>query len=141
MRVAIGYFYQESTTFNPFLMDRDAFTLLEGEAAKERISATKVLEDLGAEVVPTIFASAISGGCVTEEAYRFFSDKILAVLKKEQVDGVWLHLHGSMEVVNVGSAEADLLRRIREVISPGTPISLMFQSWQILSVPTGRRRM
>jgi len=124
MRIAVGYFYQESTTFNPFLMDRDAFTLLEGEAGKKRISASKVLEDSGVEVVPTIFASAISGGCVTEDAYRFFSDKILDVLEKEKVDGVWLHLHGSMEVVNVGSAEADLLRRIRKVIPPETPIAL-----------------
>ena len=56
-------------------MERSAFTLLEGETAKNRISATKVLEDLGAEVVPTIFASAISGGCVTEDAYRYLSDK------------------------------------------------------------------
>lgn len=125
MRIAVGYFYQESTTFNPFLMDRGAFTLLEGEAGKERISATKVLEGLGAEVVPTIFASAISGGCVTKEAYRFFSDKIIDVLKREKVDGVWLHLHGSMEVVDVGSAEADLLRRIREVIPKEAPIAMV----------------
>lgn len=124
MRIAVGYLYQESTTFNPFLMDRSAFTLLEGEEGKKRISATKVLEDLGVEVVPTIFASAISGGCVTEDAYRFLSDKMIDVLKAEQVDGVWLHLHGSMEVVNVGSAEADLLRRIRELIPAKAPISL-----------------
>lgn len=124
MRIAVGYLYQESTTFNPFLMDRSAFTLLEGEEGKKRISATKVLEDLEVEVVPTIFASAISGGCVTEDAYRFLSDKMIDVLKAEQVDGVWLHLHGSMEVVNVGSAEADLLRRIRELIPAKAPISL-----------------
>lgn len=124
MRIAVGYLYQESTTFNPFLMDRNAFTLLEGEAGKKRISATKVLEDLGVEVIPTIFASAISGGCVTEDAYRFLSDKIIDVLKKERVDGVWLHLHGSMEVVNVGSAEADLLKRIRALIPEEAPISL-----------------
>lgn len=124
MRIAVGYLYQESTTFNPFLMERDAFTLLEGEEGKNRIYAAKILENLGVEVVPTIYAAAISGGCVTEDAYHYLSDKMFRVLKKEKVDGVWLHLHGAMEVVRIGSAEADLLKKIRQLISPETPISL-----------------
>ena len=54
MRIAVGYFYQESTTFNPFVMNTSEFTFSEGDACKKRISAVKVLEELGAEVVPTI---------------------------------------------------------------------------------------
>jgi len=125
MRIAVGYFYQESTTFNPFVMNTSEFTFSEGDACKKRISAVKVLEELGAEVVPTIFASAISGGCVTRDTYQYYSDKIVGILKKEKVDGVWLHLHGSMEVEGMGSAEADLLKRIREVIPENIPISLV----------------
>lgn len=125
MKIAVGYFYQESTTFNPFIMGKEAFTIVEGEAVKERIFATEVFEEAGVEIVPMIFATAISGGCVSEEAYRYCSDKIIEVLKREKVDGVWMHLHGSMEVINVGSAEADLLRRIREVVSSETPISIV----------------
>ena len=125
MKIAVGYFYQESTTFNPFVMGRNSFTLLEGDAAKQRISATPVLEALGADVVPTIFCSAISGGCVTEDAYRFFSGKIIEAIRKEKLDGIWLHLHGAMEVVDVGSAEADLLKRIRDVAGNDIPISLV----------------
>lgn len=125
MKIAVGYFYQESTTFNPFVMGLNAFTVVEGEASKYRFAASKVFEDQGITVVPTVFANANSGGCVTLEAYQYISDKIIDVLKKEQVDGVWLHLHGSMEVENFGSAEADLLRRIREVIPADAPISMV----------------
>ena len=97
----------------------------EGEESKYRVAATKVLEERGFEVIPTIYATAISGGCVTEEAYRFFADKIINVLKKEKnIDGIWLHLHGAMEVVNIGSGEAALLREIREIVGDDIPISL-----------------
>src|SRR5699024_3850882 len=77
------------------------------------------------EVIPSIYATAISGGCVEEETYRFFADKIINVLKEENdIDGIWLHLHGAMEVVNIGSGEAALLREIREVVGNEIPISL-----------------
>src|SRR5690625_3749264 len=109
MRVVVGNWYQESTTFNPIQMDKRSFVFFEGEESKYRVAATKVLEEIGFEVIPTIYATAISGGCVTEEAYRFFADKIINVLKKEKnIDGIWLHLHGAMEVVNIGSGEAAL---------------------------------
>lgn len=125
MRIVVGNFYQESTTFNPFVMEKDEFTFVEGEAVKDRVSVTKFFEDKGIEVIPTIYANAISAGCVSEEAYRFFADKIIDVLKKEKdIDGIWLHLHGAMEVVDVGAGEAALLREIREVVGNNIPISL-----------------
>ena len=125
MRIVVGNFYQESTTFNPFIMEKDEFTFFEGEEVKERISVTDYFEEQGFEVIPTIYANAISAGCVSEEAYRFYADKIIDVLKKEKnIDGIWLHLHGAMEVINVGAGEAALLREIREVVGDDIPISL-----------------
>ncbi|MEI3605233.1 M81 family metallopeptidase [Pseudogracilibacillus sp. SE30717A] len=125
MKIVVGNWYQESTTFNPIVMDERSFVFFEGEASKYRVAATDVLEKRGIEVIPTIYATAISGGCVTEEAYRFFADKILNVLKTEKnIDGIWLHLHGAMEVVNIGSGEAQLLREIREIVGNDIPISL-----------------
>lgn len=125
MKIVVGSWYQESTTFNPITMDESAFVLIEGEESKYRVAASNVFESKGIEVVPTIYATAISGGCLTEEAYRFFADKIINVLKSESdIDGIWLHLHGAMEVVNIGSGEAALLKEIREVVGYEIPISL-----------------
>src|SRR5690625_3301406 len=125
MRIVVGNWYQESTTFNPFLMDKRSFAFFEGEESRYRVAATEALEKRGVEVIPTIYATAISGGCVTEEAYRFFADKIINVLKREKdIDGIWLHLHGAMEVVNIGSGEAALLREMRDVVGDEIPISL-----------------
>ncbi len=125
MRIIVGNWYQESTTFNPIVMDERSFVFFEGEESKYRVAATEALEKRGIEVIPTIYATAISGGCVTEGAYRFFADKIINVLKREKdIDGIWLHLHGAMEVVNIGSGEAALLKEIREIVGDEIPISL-----------------
>src|SRR5699024_8262254 len=60
-----------------------------------------------------------------EDAYRFYEEKILNVIKNEkEIDGIWLHLHGSMEVINIGAGEAELLRNIREIVGNEIPISL-----------------
>lgn len=125
MRIIVGNWYQESTTFNPIVMDERSFVFFEGEESKYRVAATEALEKRGIEVIPTIYATAISGGCVTEGAYRFFADKIINVLKREKdIYGIWLHLHGAMEVVNIGSGEAALLKEIREIVGDEIPISL-----------------
>lgn len=125
MRVIVGSFYHEATTFNPFYTDASSFTFVEGEESKKYVAATEIFENRGIEVIPTIFASAISSGSLTEETYRYFADKILKVFKREKnIDGIWMHLHGSMEVVGMGSGEALLLREIREIIGNEIPISL-----------------
>lgn len=125
MRIVVGSFYHEATTFNPFLTDESSFTFVEGEESKKYLAGAKALEQRGAEVIPTIFASAISSGSLTQEAYRFFADKIIDVFKKEKdIDGIWMHLHGSMEVDGLTSGEALLLREIREIVGDDIPISL-----------------
>lgn len=125
MRVLIGCFYQESTTFNPFLMEKGDFVFSEGIDSKYRSPATKIFEDRGVEVIPTIYATANSGGRLSLDAYTFFAEKIISVLRKEdKIDGVWLHLHGATEVEGLGSGEIALLKEIREIIGDDIPVSL-----------------
>jgi len=42
------------------------------------------------------------------------------------VDGVYLALHGALAVRNVRRPEAELARRVREVMGPGVPIAGSF---------------
>jgi len=125
MKIVVGGLYHESNTFNPFLTDEDYFTLYEGEDMLDRVTSTEVFKEAGATVIPTIHAFGLSSGVVKEETYRYFADKILDVLKKEtDIDGIWLHLHGSMTVQGIGSAELQLLKEIREIVGGEIPISL-----------------
>ena len=125
MKIVVGGFYHESNTFNPFLTDKDNFTLYEGEEMLDRVASTEIFKEAGATAIPTIHAFGLSSGVVTEETYRYFADKILHVLRNEtDIDGIWLHLHGSMTVEGIGSAELQLLKEIREIVGGEIPISL-----------------
>ena len=125
MKVIIGGLYHESNTFNPFPTNADDFVLVEGIEVFERVCSTNVFQEAGITVIPTIYATALSSGVVTEKAYRFFADKMLHVIKNEaNIDGIWLHLHGAMTVENIGSGELQLLKEIREIVGSEIPISL-----------------
>ena len=125
MKVIIGGLYHESNTFNPFPTHADDFVLVEGDDVFERVCSTNVFKEAGVTVIPTIYATALSSGVVTEKAYRFFADKMLDVIQNEaDIDGIWLHLHGSMTVENVGSGELQLLKEMREIVGFDIPISL-----------------
>lgn len=125
MKVIIGGLYHESNTFNPFPTHADDFVLVEGEDVFARVCSTKVFQEAGITVIPTVYATALSSGVVTEKAFRFFADKMLNVINNESdIDGIWLHLHGAMTVENVGSGELQLLKEIRELVGSEIPISL-----------------
>lgn len=125
MKVVVGGLYHESNTFNPFPTKASDFVLVEGEDMLDRVASTEVFQEAGFEIVPSIHAFGLSSGKVTEEAYRYFADKLLDVLRSEtDVDGIWLHLHGAMTVERIGSGELQLLKEIREIVGYDIPISL-----------------
>lgn len=125
MKILVGCLYHETNTFNPFPTNISDFVLHEGEEAAKRVASTEVFRDSGAEVIPSIYATGLSSGIVKKEAYRYFADKILDVLKENrEIDGLWFHLHGAMVVEEIGSGELALLKEIRELVGYEISISL-----------------
>jgi microcystin degradation protein MlrC len=71
--------------------------------------------------------TGIGSGWVTKEAYETFVGRMIAGLKAEPaIDGVYLCLHGAMAVRGVLRPEADLARRVREVVGPRAFIAATF---------------
>lgn len=125
MKVVVGCFYHETNTFNPFPTKIEDFVLVEEEEMLSRFGSTDVFLENDITIIPSIYATALSSGEVQKEAYRFFADKIINTIKNENgVDGIWLHLHGSMVVNEVGSGELALMKEIRELVGEDIPIAL-----------------
>ncbi len=62
---------------------------------------------------------------MSRACYDFYADRILKLLgENRDVDGVFLHLHGSAEVEGLGSGEYDLIKRIRELLGPDKVIGV-----------------
>lgn len=126
MKILSGLIYHESNTFNPFLTGLEQFVVREGEEILERFASTEVFRGAGAEVVPSVYATAFSSGPVARDAYEDIKGRLLrAVEEHHDVDGIWLHLHGAMLIDGIGAAEVDILGAIRERVGGDLPIAVV----------------
>ncbi len=125
MKILVGCFYHETNTFNPEPTTVEDYILVEGEDMLSRLGSTSEFKKNNVDIVPSIYATGLSSGIVKKETFEYFVNKIISQLKTaDELDGVWLHLHGSMIVEEVGSGELALLKEIRKYISDDVPISL-----------------
>ena len=105
MRIAVAHLYHESNTFCLEKTRLEDFEHLTGPAMLPCLPGVDILQEAGAEVIPTIYAQRWSSGTVEKQAFLTFEREILAVLAREKVklDGVYLSLHGGMTVEDIGS--------------------------------------
>jgi microcystin degradation protein MlrC len=69
----------------------------------------------------------MGSGWVTSEAFETLVGKMIEGLKAEgPFAGVYLSLHGAMAVRGVARPEAELARRVREIVGPNVPIAATF---------------
>jgi microcystin degradation protein MlrC len=123
MRIAVGGLGHESNTFNPELTCLDAFRVLRGEELL-REEPARTLRSMGIDVIPTVCNIPFASGVVDRDAYYRLRDELLRGLEEaDELDGVCLTLHGAMVAEEVGCAETDLLRAIRETVSDDVLIS------------------
>jgi microcystin degradation protein MlrC len=142
IRIAVLNFAHETVTFLPndttladFVYDGSPAkgeALLAWEPRSYMGGFVKVArEHEGVELVgiesPLWPKTGTGSGWITTEAYEHFMGKIVAELKAGgKWDGVYLALHGAMGVRGVPKPEADIARRVREVVGQGAFIAGTF---------------
>lgn len=124
MRIVVGSLQQESNTLTSRASTRDDFTVHEGPAMLGRIAVTPLLESRGIDIVPTLHAGAVPGGPLREADFRDLARELVGRIPDAPLDGIWLHLHGALEVENLGSGEAALLAMVREKVGCRVPIAV-----------------
>ncbi len=93
-----------------------------------------VLEKHGAEIIPTIGASATPAGPIANKDYHKIVNTIIKVItKSDTVDGVLLALHGAMIAEDIPEAEGTLLKKIREAVGPKVPIIITLDLHALIS--------
>ena len=137
LRVAIAHFSHETCTFCPggdtdverWTRIRPPYT---GDEVFEASAYTRgfvgrVREYGGVELIGLESPAGVFGGSSaswsTRDAFEHFMDLILTDLRRSlPVDGVYLALHGAMAVREIPRPEAEIARRVREVVGPDVPI-------------------
>ncbi|MBC8354371.1 MAG: M81 family metallopeptidase [Planctomycetes bacterium] len=128
--ILIGELKQETATFNPAPTRYDDFSVYVGQELIDTFRATKTelagaLEVFAAadvDVVPTVAASAVSGGRVVQaDLDRLIDELVQATQNHPNVDGLYLCLHGAMAGEQEGDPEGLLLEQLRQRF-PDRPI-------------------
>lgn len=127
-RIWMGGFHLESNTSNPVLVEAEDFLIYRGEKMLRHFpEATAAVQEAGYEILPALYAESacVAGGVLSLRAFRQIAQELIdTVLLDGSIDGVWLYLHGSMQVEFIGSGEAFLVGAIRERVGPSVPISV-----------------
>jgi microcystin degradation protein MlrC len=138
LRVAVATFQHETCTFCPGgdIGVDDWLERLVGDEVLRSGSYVRGFvaqaEDYGdMELIGLRSPSGVFGGSSrswnTREAFDEFVGEMVADLEAAMpVDGVYLALHGAMGVRDVPRPEAEVARRVREVVGPGVPIAGSF---------------
>jgi microcystin degradation protein MlrC len=124
MRIVAGSLQQESNTLTSRMSSRGDFVVHRGEPMLSHISVTQYFSSRGTELIPTLHASAVPGGRLREADFLGLAGELVSMIPRDGVDGIWLYLHGAMEVEHIGSGELALLRMVREKVGFNVPIAL-----------------
>ena len=125
MKIIAGSFRSESNSLasaHPPLSD---FEYLRGEDIFRKLIAKDLFTEAGFTVIPSIYAASLPSGTVQLNFFEYYARQILDTVRENpDADGIWLYLHGAMEVDGIGSGELELLKRIREIVPDSCLISL-----------------
>ncbi len=124
MRIAIGSLQCEGNCLSPVLTRFEDFDYAKGEAMYEKIAVMDMLREKNCEVVPTIYAHALPGGAVIKEDFLRLANELVDAIPESGIDGIWLFIHGTMYVEEIGPGDTYLLREIRKKVGNEIPISL-----------------
>ncbi len=124
-KIFVAGIHQESNSFSPLMSTKEDFTVyLKGDKLIRQMAGIKEFQEAGYEVIPGIYADACPGGILKLEEYRKIVEEILEQLPADgSVNGVFLPLHGALEVEFVGSGDALLVSLIRERVGGTVPIA------------------
>ena len=142
MKIAVLQFTHETVTFLPNDTELEDFIYPGSPASGEALLQTDPKGYMGGfvqvareytdvELVgitsPLFPKTGIGSAWVTREAYEHFVGIMLEELQAQgPFDGAFLALHGGMAVRGVGRPEAELAKRVRNVVGPNAYLSATF---------------
>lgn len=130
-RVLVAEFMHETNTFSVQGTDESAFRnscyYLDNDIPRAFVgtrtsmgAAFEAAEKFNWSLTHPIVTSANPSGRVADAFFDAVSERIL--FASDGVDGILLHLHGSMSTQSHDDGEGELLARIRSRVGPETPI-------------------
>jgi microcystin degradation protein MlrC len=126
MRIAVGGIHTECSTYSPVLMAIEDFRVMRG-ADLIGSDYFSFLKADGIEHIALIHARAVPGGPVSRITYETLKAEFLDRLKAAlPLDGLYLAMHGAMNVEAMDDAEGDWISAARALVGPDCPIAASY---------------
>ncbi|PDT83739.1 M81 family metallopeptidase [Sinorhizobium sp. BJ1] len=126
MRIAVGGIHTECSTYSPVLMSIEDFRILRGDELRAA-DYFSFLEGADVEHVPLLHARAVPGGPVSRPAYEAIKTEFLEGLRAAlPIDGLYLAMHGAINVDGMDDAEGDWISAARAVVGSDCPIAASY---------------
>ncbi|MCZ6488435.1 MAG: M81 family metallopeptidase [Gammaproteobacteria bacterium] len=136
--IAIGGFQHETNTFAPHKASFEEFVKADGwpgltqgdmlypVMAGRNLPLSGFIDaarQSGHRLYPMLWCAAGPSSYVTNEAFERVADMFSQYLRSlDDLDAVYLDLHGAMVVEDFEDGEGELLSRVREIIGPDMPL-------------------
>ncbi len=125
--IIIGSLQHEGNTLTTVLTVKEDFSFFKGIDMIEKVSVASTIKNRGYEIIPTIYANALPSGRVERTTYEYLLSELLKQIPdvKTGIAGVWLFLHGSMELETGESGDAVTVEAVRTKVGPDIPIAIV----------------
>jgi len=124
MRIAYGGVVHETNAFSPIKTPLGAWEIALGDDIWTDTDGSKtnaggfleIARREGWEILPTIMASAGPSAPTDGETFGWIKASLIAQLKRQPVDAMFLSMHGAMLVEGLDDPEGELLGAIKQTI-------------------------
>lgn len=118
MKVIVASFQCESNSKANLHPQKSDFEYFAGWDIFKKLVVKNIFEDAGFEIVPSIYANALPSATVERHIYEYYKEQIMDTVRANpDADGIYIYVHGSMEVDGIGSGELQLVKEIRQIVS------------------------
>lgn len=127
MKVLVGEFVTESNANISSKCVIKNYDIGFGDDCIRKMKIDKVFNKEGIELIPSLYANAGASGVVTKATFEYIESIIIDAIKAniDEIDGIFLMLHGASEVEGIGSGDHHILKSIRNIVGEYLPIAVV----------------
>lgn len=124
MKVLIGEFITESNENIPHKNEITAYDIAFGEECVRKMHVGDIFAQAGIEVIPAVYAVSGASGVIKRHTFDYIEACFIRTVEEHlnEIDGIYMMLHGASEVEGLGSGEHHILAEVRKRVGPYVPI-------------------
>ncbi len=127
MKVLIGEFITESNENIPRKNEITAYDIAFGEECVHKMHVGDIFAQAGIEVIPAVYAVSGASGVIKRHTFDYIEACFIRTVEEHlnEIDGIYMMLHGASEVEGLGSGEHHILAEVRKRVGPYVPIYIV----------------